>query len=70
MQPKTIPDNTAVRVALWRALHLQVDAPPHIFEDELGLQLAAIECRTNSCCHYLAAISRAAAVPMAGRLFQ
>jgi methyltransferase (TIGR00027 family) len=36
---KTIPDNTAVRVALWRALHLQIDAPPHILEDELGLQL-------------------------------
>lgn len=40
---KTIPDNTAVRVALWRALHLQVDAPPHILEDELGLQLAGPE---------------------------
>jgi methyltransferase (TIGR00027 family) len=40
---KTIPDNTAVRVALWRALHLQVDAPPYILEDELGLQLAAPE---------------------------
>jgi methyltransferase (TIGR00027 family) len=42
-QQKSIPDNTAVRVALWRALHLQADAPPHIFEDELGLQLAAPE---------------------------
>lgn len=40
---RTIPDNTAVRVALWRALHLQVDAPPHILEDELGLQLAGPE---------------------------
>jgi len=40
---KTIPDNTAVRVALWRALHLQVDPPPHILEDELGLQLAGPE---------------------------
>jgi len=40
---KAIPDNTAVRTALWRALHLQVDAPPHILEDELGLQLAAPE---------------------------
>jgi methyltransferase (TIGR00027 family) len=40
---KTIPDNTAVRVALWRALHLQVDAPPHILEDGLGLQLAGPE---------------------------
>lgn len=35
------PDSTAVRVALWRAMHLQVDAPPHIFEDELGLRLTA-----------------------------
>src|SRR5215469_10476413 len=35
------PDSTAVRVALWRALHLQVDPPPHIFEDEVGLKLAA-----------------------------
>jgi len=35
------PDNTAVRVALWRALHLEVDAPPHVMRDEVGLQLAA-----------------------------
>jgi methyltransferase (TIGR00027 family) len=35
------PDNTAVRVALWRALHVEVDAPPHVFEDEVGLRLAA-----------------------------
>ncbi|MEV8529579.1 class I SAM-dependent methyltransferase [Streptomyces sp. NPDC052000] len=35
------PDNTAVRTALWRAMHLQVDAPPHVVEDEIGLQLAA-----------------------------
>jgi methyltransferase (TIGR00027 family) len=35
------PDSTAVRVALWRALHVQIDAPPHVFEDEIGLQLAA-----------------------------
>lgn len=34
-------DRTAVRVALWRAMHVQVDAPPHVFEDEIGLQLAA-----------------------------
>jgi methyltransferase (TIGR00027 family) len=32
-----------VRTALWRALHVQVDALPHVFEDELGLQLAAPE---------------------------
>src|SRR5690349_20264541 len=35
------PDNTAVRTALWRALHVEVDAPPHVFEDEMGLKLAA-----------------------------
>ncbi len=37
------PDNTAVRVALWRALHMQVDAPPHVLEDEIGVKLAAPE---------------------------
>ena len=35
------PDNTAVRVALWRALHVAIDAPPHILEDTIGLQLIA-----------------------------
>lgn len=39
--PNPAPENTAVRVALWRALHVQVDAAPHVFEDELGLKLAA-----------------------------
>jgi methyltransferase (TIGR00027 family) len=34
-------DNTAVRVALWRAMHVEVDPPPHVFEDEIGLKLAA-----------------------------
>lgn len=34
-------DNTAVRTALWRALHLEVDPPPHVFEDRVGLELAA-----------------------------
>jgi len=38
---KREPDNTAVRVALWRALHLEVDAQPHIIEDNVGLQLVA-----------------------------
>jgi len=28
------PDNTAVRVALWRALHVDVD-PPHVLEDDV-----------------------------------
>lgn len=37
------PDNTAVRVALWRALHVEADSPPHVFEDVVGLKLAAPE---------------------------
>src|SRR5688572_22709537 len=40
-KPKAAPDSTAVRVALWRALHVEVDPPPHVFEDKLGLKLAA-----------------------------
>jgi methyltransferase (TIGR00027 family) len=35
------PDSTAVRVALWRALHVEVDAPPHVLDDRVGLQLVA-----------------------------
>jgi len=35
------PDGTAARVALWRALHVQIDAPPHVLEDEIGLKLLA-----------------------------
>jgi len=35
------PDSTAARVALWRALHVHVDAPPHVLEDEIGLKLLA-----------------------------
>jgi methyltransferase (TIGR00027 family) len=35
------PDSTAARVALWRALHLEVDAPPHVIEDKIGLELLA-----------------------------
>jgi methyltransferase (TIGR00027 family) len=37
----TVPDNTAVRVALWRALHVEADSPPHVFEDVIGAKLAA-----------------------------
>jgi methyltransferase (TIGR00027 family) len=35
------PDDTAVRTALWRALHVEADAKPHVFEDVIGLKLAA-----------------------------
>ncbi len=34
-------DGSAVRVALWRAIHVQVDPPPHVLDDEVGLRLAA-----------------------------
>jgi methyltransferase (TIGR00027 family) len=35
------PESSAVRVALWRAIHVQLDPPPHVLEDEIGLKLAA-----------------------------
>ena len=35
------PDHTAERVALWRAIHVESDPPPHVFEDLVGLKLAA-----------------------------
>jgi methyltransferase (TIGR00027 family) len=40
-EPAGAPDQTAVRVALWRAMHVLVDPPPHVLEDEVGLRLAA-----------------------------
>jgi methyltransferase (TIGR00027 family) len=45
MSDERIPaaDSTAVRVALWRAMHMDVDPPPHVIEDEIGLRLAAPE---------------------------
>ncbi len=35
-----VADSTAVRVALWRAMHVETDAPPHVLEDTIGLKLA------------------------------
>ncbi|HET7541533.1 MAG TPA: class I SAM-dependent methyltransferase [Polyangiaceae bacterium] len=35
------PESTALRVALWRAMHVQVDLPPHVLADEVGLKLVA-----------------------------
>ncbi|CAE6795083.1 class I SAM-dependent methyltransferase [Paraburkholderia aspalathi] len=35
------PDSTAARVALWRALHVWSDPPPHVLEDVIGLKLLA-----------------------------
>src|SRR5438270_10233017 len=40
-QQAAAPESTAVRVALWRAMHVQVDPPPHVLEDEIGLKLVA-----------------------------
>ncbi|MDX3907384.1 MAG: class I SAM-dependent methyltransferase [Pigmentiphaga sp.] len=37
------PDSTAIRVALWRALHLKVDRPPHVLADDVGVKLVAPE---------------------------
>src|ERR1700744_451172 len=37
--PAQKPDNTAERVALWRALHLEVDAAPPVLADPVGLRL-------------------------------
>lgn len=37
------PEHTAVRVALWRALHVQIDPAPHILIDEVGEKLVAEE---------------------------
>jgi len=37
------PDSTAVRVALWRAIHVHADPPPHVIDDTVGLRLAAPE---------------------------
>src|SRR5690348_9657382 len=40
MPDREVPDHTAVRTALWRALHVLVDPPPHVLEDVIGLELA------------------------------
>ena len=40
-EPTADPDGTAIRVALWRAMHVLLDPPPHVLADEVGLQLAA-----------------------------
>jgi methyltransferase (TIGR00027 family) len=47
-EQKVAPDNTAVRTALWRALHLEADSPPHVFEDDVGLKIAAPEAEWQS----------------------
>jgi methyltransferase (TIGR00027 family) len=39
LNTNNVPDSTAVRVALWRAMHVQVDSAPHVLEDEIGIKL-------------------------------
>ena len=38
MSERTVPDDTAARVALWRARHVELDEPP-VLRDSLGLEL-------------------------------
>lgn len=33
------PDNTALRTALWRALHVLADDPPYVITDKIGYEL-------------------------------
>ncbi len=40
---QSAPDGTAVRTALWRALHLEVDEGPHVIIDDIGRALAQPE---------------------------
>jgi len=42
---RNIPDNRAVRTALWRALHIEADSLPHVFENDVGLRLVDPEIR-------------------------
>jgi methyltransferase (TIGR00027 family) len=37
------PDSTAVRTALWRALHVLTDEAPHVLDDTIGLQIAGVD---------------------------
>lgn len=37
------PDSTAVRTALWRALHTLVDDPPHVLDDTVGAEIAGVD---------------------------
>lgn len=40
---RAAPDSTAIRTALWRALHVQADDAPPVIADEIGMQIAAPE---------------------------
>ena len=34
------PDPTAVRVALWRAMHVEIDPQPHVLADDTTTSLS------------------------------
>jgi methyltransferase (TIGR00027 family) len=38
--PEPQPDSSAVRTALWRARHVELDDAPHLIDDTIGLLLA------------------------------
>ncbi|HWU43676.1 MAG TPA: class I SAM-dependent methyltransferase [Bdellovibrio sp.] len=42
-QHPVAPEHTAVRVSLWRALHVFLDAKPSIFDDQIGMKLVGDE---------------------------
>src|SRR5689334_16803412 len=42
-EPMAEPDTTAVRTALWRALHVHADPPPHVLDDVVGLGIVGPE---------------------------
>ncbi|HEY9721711.1 MAG TPA: class I SAM-dependent methyltransferase [Oscillatoriaceae cyanobacterium] len=39
--PAVAPDRSSIGSAFFRALHVQFDPPPHVFEDTLGLKLVS-----------------------------
>jgi methyltransferase (TIGR00027 family) len=43
------PDNTALRAALWRALHVMIDDKPHVIEDKIGYELIKPEKDWQEC---------------------
>ncbi|HTV50838.1 MAG TPA: class I SAM-dependent methyltransferase [Steroidobacteraceae bacterium] len=66
------PDHTAVRAALWRALHVELDAAPHILDDRVGLQLIAPQddWRSRSDMHPQGTRGYRAAIVARGRLIE
>ena len=62
----TGPDQTAVRVALWRAMHVQVDASPNALEDVTGPRLADPD-PAGACAYTAAARRHASALESAAR---